>query len=263
MDGKPIKSAERTLLLFELFAAEQRRMTVSEISVGMGMPQSSTSVLLKSLASLGYLDYNRKLRSYYPTLRIALLGTWIRRRHRRSSRIPRLLARIAGVTGESAVLALRNGIYAQYVLAQQGNDPLRLHVESGMRRPLACCASGWALLSFDRNEEIGRIIRRTQAEAPKELWRNTAQNAVEQVQLVRKRGYAFSNGETTRGAGAISILLPALPDQTPLAAGVGGPIERILEKQDLILETLHDLAKDISSQEVNDLLDTPEEVGGA
>lgn len=246
-------------MLFELFATEQRRMSVSEISIGMAMPQSSTSVLLKSLASLGYLDYDGRKRSYYPTLRVALLGTWIRRRHKRSGRIPRLLARIAQQTGESAVLALRNGIYAQYVLTQEGDDHLRLHVESGMLRPLACSSTGWALLSFDQDAEIDRIIRRTRAEAPKDLWRKSAHKALEQVQLVRTRGYAFSDGETTSGAGAISILLPALPDQTPFAAGVGGPIERIREKQEMILEALQQLARDITSQEVNDLLETPEE----
>ena len=227
------------------------------------MPQSSTSVLLKSLVSLGYLDYDKRKRTYYPTLRIALLGTWIRRRHRRSGQIPRLLAGVAERTGESAVLAMRNGIYAQYALAQHGKDPLRLHVESGLRRPLACCSTGWALLSFDRDEDIGRIIRRTQAEAPIELWRKTAHKALEHVEEVRARGYAFSDGETSRGEGAIAILLPALPNQPPLAAGVGGPIERIREKQALILETLHDLAKCISTQAVSELFNTSKELGDA
>ena len=263
MNDKPIKSAERTLLLFEMFAAEQQRMTVSQIADGMSMPQSSTSVLLKSLVSLGYLDYDKRRRTYYPTLRIALLGTWIRRRHRRSGQIPQLLARVAKRTGESAVLAMRNGIYAQYALAQHGRDPLRLHIESGMRRPLACCSAGWALLSFDRDEDIGRIIRRTQAEAPNELWRKTAYKALDHVKHVRERGYAISNGETASGDGAISILLPALANQPPLAAGVGGPINRIREKQEIILESLYDLARGISTQAVTELLDTSKALGDA
>ncbi|MEM9725171.1 MAG: IclR family transcriptional regulator [Pseudomonadota bacterium] len=246
MSDRSIKSAERTLFLFELFAGAQQPMTVSEISARMQMPQSSTSVLLKALLQLGYLEYDAAARTYFPSLRIALLGTWLRRRRERSGRLPPLLSALAQSTGASAMLAMRNGVDAQYIMAQFGDDPLRLHVESGLRRPLACCATGWALLSRESDREIGKIIRRTQAEAARPLWRKTAARAVEEIALVRRRGYALSHGETTPGASAVAMLLPNIDEHHAFAVAVGGPIARIEERLDRILEALERLKRDFA-----------------
>ena len=43
----------------------------------LGYPQSSTTVLLKSLIVLGYLNYDRKARTYVPSLKLASIGGWI------------------------------------------------------------------------------------------------------------------------------------------------------------------------------------------
>jgi predicted transcriptional regulator len=55
-DPQPIKSAMRTLALLEYFRRTKTSAAVTEIAAALGMPQSSTSVLLKSLVSLNYLE---------------------------------------------------------------------------------------------------------------------------------------------------------------------------------------------------------------
>ncbi|HPF22436.1 MAG TPA: IclR family transcriptional regulator [Hyphomonas sp.] len=254
MEDRPIKSAQRTLFLFELFATYQTPLTISDISLKLQLPQSSTSVLVRTLVTLGYLSCDSKNRTYYPTPRITLLGTWMLRRHEATGNIPKLLAEIAQATGESVVLAMRNGIYAQYLLAQTGPDPLRLHVETGLQRPLACSAAGWALLGLVSDTEIGRLVRRTVAEAPDPLWKKTAPAALEHIKATRSQGYAMSNGETTRGAGAIAMMLPSSKNIIPLAAAVGGPLERIREKEELIRHALQDLGREITTLSIQNLV---------
>ena len=255
-DEMPVKSADRTLKLFELFAAEQRPLSISEIARQMGLPQSSTSMLTRSLSELGYLEHDAQARTYYPTLRIALLGTWMRRRHERTGRLPRLASKLAEETGETVVLAMRNGIYAQYAYVQIGPDPLRLHVESGMQRPLACCSSGWALLSFESDTEVAKIIRRTQAEGASALWRETASEAADQIAHVRKHGWVRSEGQTSIGAGAIAMLLPAAAGRMPMSIAVGGPIERIRANHDLILDRLSAMAARVNAESVSELMES-------
>ena len=240
-----VKSSERTLALFELFSREQSPLKITEISEGLGMPQSSTSVLVRSLVQLGYLEKNAKQRTYYPTLRISLLGTWMRRQHRRAGQLPALLSEVSKVTCESSILAMRNGIYSQYLLAQRGKDPKRAHVESGMLYPLACSSTGWCLLTLESKDTIGKIVRRTVAEGKRAYWRETAPQAPEHVITTRRQGYAFSQGETERGLGAIAILLPSVPGAYAMSAGIGGRIDRIEKKKDLILEALYGLAASV------------------
>ena len=58
--------------VFEFFAERQAPARLTEVARALGYPASSTFVLLKSLRSLGYLDYDRNDRTFLPTLRSAL-----------------------------------------------------------------------------------------------------------------------------------------------------------------------------------------------
>ena len=48
-----------------------------DLSRSLEYPQSSTSELLRCLTRLGYLHYNRYRRTFSPTARVALLGSWV------------------------------------------------------------------------------------------------------------------------------------------------------------------------------------------
>src|SRR5690606_650316 len=80
---RSIKSAERTLALFELFSLEQRPLTIGEISRELGIPQPSVTMLARNLVKLGYIEHDRFSRTYVPTIRIMLLGSWLHRRMNR------------------------------------------------------------------------------------------------------------------------------------------------------------------------------------
>jgi DNA-binding IclR family transcriptional regulator len=72
-----VKSALRAVQVFEFFLEIRRSATAKEIATGLDIPQSSTSMLLRSLRDHGYLDYDQKERTYLPTPRVTLLGAWL------------------------------------------------------------------------------------------------------------------------------------------------------------------------------------------
>ena len=72
-----VKSAARVLEIFEYLSDRRGPATVTEISLSLGYPQSSTSVLLKCLWNLGYLSQDPITRAYQPTSRVAQLGNWV------------------------------------------------------------------------------------------------------------------------------------------------------------------------------------------
>jgi len=57
MAAPAIKSAERVLAIFEHFRLTRSPAGASEIGRALELPQSSTSMLLRNLVRLGYLDY--------------------------------------------------------------------------------------------------------------------------------------------------------------------------------------------------------------
>ena len=213
----------------------------------LGIPQSSMSVLAKSLVELGYLERNDKNRTFYPTLRVALLGTWMRRTHKRAGQLPRLLSEVTRKTGHGTTLAMKNGIYSQFLITQPGRDPTYANIESGMLYPLACCSTGWCLLTLENSNSLDKIVRRTISETDNEYWRQTAKDAAKNVAETQRRGYAITNGSTMEGASGIAILLPSLSGAYAMSVAVGGRTENIFKKSDQILEALEELRAAVRS----------------
>ncbi|MCG8440202.1 MAG: helix-turn-helix domain-containing protein [Caulobacterales bacterium] len=236
-----IKSAKRTLELFEMFAAVQKPMSVTQIADYLDTPQSSTSELLQSLVALGYLENDKTSRTYYPTVRIAMLSTWIHRRHEEAGRLPGLLAKMSRETGETAIFTMRIGIDVQNVLVHYGPNPDCIRVDSGNVRPLTCCASGWALLAAESDGDVGKIMRRVSAETTNPHWRKTCLDAAEGVRHYRAHGYAMTRNHLREGSSGIAVRLPRAEHESQFAVAVVGPPNRIAAKLDMILAELHEL----------------------
>lgn len=250
-----IKSAERVLSLFEFFAQRQKPATISEISLALNIPQSSTSMLTRNLVQLGYLEQAPLQRTYFPTLRIAFLSEWMNRQINTVGPLARLLDTVRSETDETVILAIRNDIYAQYILVQDSPDPLRLQVQSGILRPMTRCAPGRIFLSLLPDDDVLRITRRTNNEVQNERLVTSETYVLEKVTEARAQGYAKTNGDMTAGAGSIAIALPTPIGKKPLAVSVGGPLNRIDGKQDRILESLHALQCEFSAEDLSDEVD--------
>lgn len=76
-----VKSVNRVFHLFELFERLRRPLRVVEIANLINTPQSSLSMLLKTLVARGYLDYDVQSRTFFPTIRLAVLCDWLVNEH--------------------------------------------------------------------------------------------------------------------------------------------------------------------------------------
>ena len=235
---RTVKSAERTLALFELFSLYQRPMGVGEISRALAIPQPSVSMLVRNLTSLGYLEHDRVDRTYVPTIRIMLLGTWISRRFSEEHNLDRRLDELLARTGESILVAIQNGIYSQYVLAKLPSHPGRLEVQSGLLRPITMTAVGRALLSLRPDQEVEAIIRRCNAEVTEERHRVRPAEFMDVIRQVRANGYARTNGDMTPGRSVIAVTVPGPVGRMPMAVGIGGLVAHVKEKEAEILAAL-------------------------
>lgn len=235
---RQIKSAERTLALFELFSREQQPFTVGRVAHALAIPQASVSMLLRNLQELGYVEHDSHARTYTPSIRVALLGSWIDQRFSQAGAIGKHLDRLQRLTGETAFIGIQNGAAAQYVLSQSPARPDRLEVASGGFRSLTCSAMGRALLSLRPDAEVRAWARRCNAEATEARFKVREAELLVLIKQVRKIGYAETHGDVTPGLGAISVTFPSPMGRTPLAVGVGGPLRRMRTKRNDILTAL-------------------------
>lgn len=236
-----IKTAGRVLEIFEYFRDVRGPLSVREISERFGYPLSSTAVLVKSLATLGYLTYDSDIRSFFPTIRIAMLGDWLYDAMHVGGHLLSLMEDVCRETGETAMLSIQNDIYSQYVhIMPNRNQVIQLNVPVGTRRLLCWCGTGWAMLSQQPDETIARLVERTQLRLGKDpiATKITQEAVAEQVRLVRKNGYALSNRTVTDGAGTIAMALPVAPNGMRMAIAAGGVADRLLQNRAHIVKVM-------------------------
>jgi IclR family acetate operon transcriptional repressor len=236
--GGGVKSAERALAILEYFRKQKRAATVGDIASALGLPQSSTTMLLKSLLNLGYLDYTSQTRQFRPTFRVAVLGSWIQQSLFKSGPLTDTMDAIGNATGETVLLGLQNGPHMQYVHVVLANHDVQLAIQAGILRPMTCSALGRMLLTLKPDAEIKAIVRRNNADAEDSAHRVQERQFMEEIESIRNQGFAESRGKMTPGANVIAMLVPKHDDSTPLAIGVGGPMVRIEERRDEILRVM-------------------------
>jgi DNA-binding IclR family transcriptional regulator len=74
-----VKSAIRMLQILDYFDEIKREANATEIARVLQIPVSSTSVLLRQMYEMGYLNRSLGDRSYIPSVRVTTLGIRIDR----------------------------------------------------------------------------------------------------------------------------------------------------------------------------------------
>jgi DNA-binding IclR family transcriptional regulator len=238
-DNEGVKSAKRVLEVFEFFLQRQRSATVNDIVQALGYPQSSTSSLLKSLAKMHYLHYDRHQRTYLPTMRIAILGGWLYETMFSGASLSKVVDDLHRESGQSIIIGMQNETFVQYVhVVQPKNPQLPWYLKPGCLRPLCHAAIGRVLLSNKPDVEVLALQRRINAEELDPTMRISAAALFIELARVRELGYAYTEGTVNPGAGVVAMRIPTLPSQPSLAIGIGGAIEEIRKNKDHYLRLL-------------------------
>lgn len=235
-----IKTAGRVFQVLEYLREVRRPVTVREISERLGYPLSSAQVLLKSIATLGYLRYDSSLRAYLASPRLASVGDWVMDSMFQGGQLLEVLGDIARESGFTAILAVENDIYSQYVHVILGGRAIQFNVQPGTRRLLCMSGSGWALLAAASDEHVARTIHRTNQRLRPGGQSVDAAYVKEQVALTRRQGYAFSHGVVTEGIGIIALGSASSAAGTRFAVGVGGLVEQLERAVDTVVPTLRE-----------------------
>ena len=240
-----VKSALRALEILQFFMNVRQPRAMSEIGLALGYPPSSTTVLLKTLVSMGYLNYDRRMRVYFPTPKVTSLGDWIPRALFGDSRTLEAMHDVHAATGETVSIGTTNDVYLQYVKIVQSIHPLRFHVDEGTLRPLTQSALGWLLMSTMSDEKVDNIIRRANIATPNASDRVKLPDMMARIRQIRGKGYCSAENIPIQGGATICVLLPVTIQNQPMVIGLGGAAERIRQNFNRYLTVLQRAAKSV------------------
>ena len=236
-----IKTARRVFEVLEYFREVRRPLAVREIAAHYRYPLSSTAVLLKSMAVLGYLAYDRERKAYFPTMQTAVLGDWVPESLVVNSQVRALADTLYRQCGETVIIGLQNDVFVHYAHVIPSQHSPRFFTPVGSRRTLCLSGMGWAILCMKPDATIQQLIVRTIHRLRRTAQPISEDYVFEQVHSARRQGYALSRGTITHGASIIAMPLH-VPDivQGQIGIGVGGLSQRLDPKVPRLIETMRD-----------------------
>jgi DNA-binding IclR family transcriptional regulator len=240
-----VKSAARVLEVLEHFAVTHVPATVAEMSRKLGFPQSSTSKLLSSLERLGYLQHDAETRTYRPTLRVMFLGAWLHDDLFGEGSIVSAMDALRRRTGHTVLVGMRQGSQVRIILVLRGLRSDAVQLATGTVASLVTSAVGHALLAGDVEDQLGRILRRANAEERDARRRVALPTLLDQIRTTRQRGWACRASAALPGRGVVAVPLPRFPGQPEFAIGLGASQSRLEVEQEQLGAMLIKAATDI------------------
>jgi IclR family KDG regulon transcriptional repressor len=219
------KSLVKALRVMEALAFSEMPRGVSELALEMGYQKSNVHRILSTLADQGYVVRFEAGPTYQLNYKMFEVGSRVVSRLRLSEVARPFLQRIVRRTGESAHIMIYHNAEIIYLDKIENNAPIRASSEPGLRAPAYCVASGKALLAYQPDDEISRVLRKVRQHTPHTIT-NPAELRAE-IEAVRVQGYAI-NREGWR-AGVAGAAAPVLVGRTHAIAALAilGPADRL------------------------------------
>ena len=238
-----VKSASRTVDLFELFAREQQPLSLSELAAKLDAPLSSCFNLVRSLKARGFLFGVGGRKGIYPTRKmyevaaaIAAGEPWLRRM------MPRL-ERLRDLTGETAILGKEQGGAVIYLAVLEGRQNIRYTARPGDLKPLHSSSIGKALLAAKPGRARDEAIAKLRLDAMTENTIVDRARLSEEIELTASRGYSITRGENVVDVMAIASTVKFGGDVYGIA--VAGPMHRMAEQVEVQRDRLIEICREI------------------
>lgn len=241
-----VKTAGRTLEIFETFAGRQEPLSLSEIGRALNAPLSSSLYLVRALESRGYLYTLTERRQLYPTRKLFDLGKAIMVREPGMEQIEPVLAALRDTTEETVILGKRQGARVVYLIVFEGPQRIRYIARTGDLKPLHSSSSGKALLSALNPPDRLKTVTKLTLDAVTPDTITDRKVLLKELERVATRGYAEARGENVPDV--MAIAKPVWLGKELYAVAVAGPLHRMSVDVAKHVESLNRACLDIAEQ---------------
>jgi DNA-binding IclR family transcriptional regulator len=235
LDASPVKSAERTVKILETLAASPTRLTLSELQERMGYPRSSLHALVRTLRELKWVEADETGSAFGVGPHALLSGTAYLDRDPALRFAQETLEDLRGEIGYTIHYARRDDAHVLYLASREARDSAGRASRVGRRLPAHVTALGQALLAELTEAEVDELLpAQLEALRPAGIVGRAALH--EELDVVRKRGWAFEREQNTEGvacvAAAVGYRIPAtdaISCSMPAGRATPGHVEEVAD----------------------------------
>lgn len=224
-----MSSTLKCLRVLDVLANAPYQFTLTELSEVLGLGKSTVHRFVTTLMAAGYVEQELLGKRY----RIAKKALWIGSSYLRHSAIYRcgfsLLEELSRKTEAMSHLAVLDGESVLYLHTSGPPRSLNLFADSGERRPVHATALGKAMMACQPDSYVRQVFsRKCERYTPNTIV--DFERMEEELQKVRRLGYAIDDEEGVLGLRCIAVAIRDGNEAAVAAISVSGSREKVTDE---------------------------------
>ncbi len=226
-----VESLARGLSVLSSFSEERPTLSLTDISRRLQLNKTTTFRLLTTLETLGYLQRDRQTKLYQPALEVLRLGFVVLSGLEVKQVAAPYLRQLVDEVEETVNLAVLDNHEVVYIDRIGGKHMLNVQRPIGSRLPAYCTSTGKSILAFLPPEQLEAALAAT-------IWESLTKNTIttpealkKYLALVRRRGFADSNGEMIPELRAVAAPIRQYDGQVVATINISVPSHRTSHKK--------------------------------
>jgi IclR family transcriptional regulator, KDG regulon repressor len=229
-DSRPrggVQSLARAFSIMEEIARNRDGIGLAELSKRVGLHNSTTFHLVKTMVSLGYVRQMKDSKRYRIGRPLFALAASALDEVEMVSLATPILEELSRETGESAHFSVRLGDAVVVLARTGGKGAFQLTDRAGAIRPAHCTALGKVMLAALASDQLEQFLARADLRAytPKSI--TSAEVLRREIAEVRRSGVAVDDGEFDPEVRCAALPVRDFSGQVVGAIGISGPVWRL------------------------------------
>jgi IclR family transcriptional regulator, KDG regulon repressor len=246
--SESIRAVERALDVLLCFSSSTPELSMTQIAEKVGMHKSTVHRLLATLEAKRFVERDHVTGIYHPGNRLLQMAFLTLGRNDLVQIATPYMQKLKEMHRETITLSIIDDADMVYIAVEESPQTVKLAAKPGQRLPAFCTASGKVIIAYSPEDEIKHIFDQGFPEYTPFTIRSTG-TMMHIIQLVRQRGFAYSEQEYEEGINAVAA--PILDKHKhPLAAiAVAGPAYRLsVERMMEIGPSVAEIAQEITRE---------------
>jgi IclR family transcriptional regulator, KDG regulon repressor len=222
-----VQSLGRAFAILEEIARHREGIGLADLSKRVGLHNSTTFHLVKTLVSLGYVRQERESKRYRVGRPLFALAASSLDEIEMVNLATPILEELSRDTGESSHFAVRMADAVVVIARTSGPGAFQLTDRVGVVRPAHCTALGKVILAALRPDQLERFLARAELTPSTEKSITEVSALRREIDEVRRSGIAFDDAEFNLEVRCVAVPVKDFTGQIVGALGISGPIWRL------------------------------------
>jgi DNA-binding IclR family transcriptional regulator len=225
-----VQSLGRAFAILEQVARHREGIGLAELSKLVGLHNSTTFHLAKTMVSLGYIRQERETKRYRVGRPLFALAASALDEIEMVNVATPIMEDLSRETGETSHFAVRMGDAVVVIARTSGPGAFQLTDRVGVVRPAHCTALGKIILAALRPDQLKRFLERVELAPSTKKSITDPAVLLREIAEIRRSAVAVDDGEFNPEVRCIAVPIYNFTGDVVGALGISGPIWRMSDQ---------------------------------